>query len=67
MVYMINHSMPPNQFDETWQTVKDVIAEGVVDLDEVRPEFVRDMLLLDMILRTAIVTVFCMILWNMFT
>jgi len=67
MVYMINHSMSPNEYDETRQTVKDMIAAGEVDLDEVRPEFIRDMLLLDMFLRTAIVSVFCMVLWNIFT
>jgi hypothetical protein len=67
MVYMINHSMSPNEYDDTRQTVEDMIAAGEVDLDEVRPEFVRSILLLDMLLRTALVTVFCMILWNIFT
>lgn len=66
MVYMINHSMSPNEYDEIRQTVKDMIAAGEVYLDEVRPEFIRNMLLLDMLLRTALVTAFCMILWNTF-
>jgi hypothetical protein len=67
LVSMINHSMSPNEYDETRQRVKDMVAAGEVDLDKVRPEFIRDMLLLDMFLRTALVSVFCMILWNIFT
>lgn len=67
MVYMINQSMPPNGYDETKQRVEDLGTAGEIDLDEVRPEFIHDMLLLDMLLKTTLVTIFCVILWNIFT
>ena len=67
MVHMINKSMSPSEYDKTKQIAERMVASGEIDLDEVGPEFVRGMLLLDMLLRTTLVSVFCMVLWNIIT
>ena len=43
------------------------MAAGEVELEEVKPEFLEGMLVLDLILRTVLVSVFCMVLWGMLT
>jgi hypothetical protein len=67
MIYLLNWTMSPNEYDETRQRVEDLVTAGEIDLEEVRPEFVHEMLLLDMLLRTLLVTIFCMVLWNILT
>ncbi|MGO9379245.1 MAG: hypothetical protein ACLPN1_16635 [Dissulfurispiraceae bacterium] len=67
MVYKINQTNSPNEYDETRRRVEDLIADGEIDLEEVTPQFVRGMLRLDMLVRTSLVAIFCMALWNIFT
>jgi hypothetical protein len=65
---MIYHlAISPNEYDETRQKVEDLVAAGEVDLEEVRPEFVRGILLLDMLLRTTLVSIFALAMWNILT
>jgi hypothetical protein len=67
MVFKINQTKSLTEYDETRRMVEDLVAAGEVDLEEVRPEFVRGMLMLDMLLRTTLVTIFCLVLWNILT
>ena len=59
--------MLPNEFNETKEKVEALIAAGEVDLEEVNPEFVREMMLLDLLLRTVLVSGVCVVLWDIFT
>ena len=65
MVYLLNRTMTPTEFDETKEKVEALIAAGEVDLEEVKPEFVREMMLLDLLVRTTMVSGLCVVLWNM--
>jgi len=67
MVFTLNQMMLPNDYDEIRKKVEALVATGELDLDEVKPEFVHGMLLLDMLSRTTLVTIFCMVLWNVWT
>jgi hypothetical protein len=57
----------PMEFAETRERVEALVAAGEVELEEVKPEFLEGMLVLDLILRTVLVSVFCMVLWGMLT
>ena len=57
----------PMEFAETRERVEALVAAGEVELEEVKPEFLEGMLVLDLILRTVLVCVLCMVLWGMLT
>ena len=57
----------PMEFAETRERVEALVAAGEVELEEVKPEFLEGMLVLDLILRTVLVSVFCLVLWGMLT
>ena len=65
MIYKLNQMKTPTEFDETREKVEALVAAGEVDLEEVKPEFVEGMLVLDLILRTVLVSAFCTVLWGM--
>ena len=65
MIYLLNRTMLPTEYDETQKKVEALVATGEVDLEEVKPEFVRGMMLLDLILRTGMVSGLCVVLWDM--
>ena len=67
MIYKLNQMKTPTEFDYTREKVEALVAAGEVDLEEVKPEFVEKMLVLDLILRTVLVSVFCTVLWGMLT
>jgi hypothetical protein len=64
MIYLLNQTMLPDEYQEIKKKVEALVDAGEVDLEEVRPEFVRGMMLLDMILRTGTVSAFCVMSWN---
>ena len=65
MIHKLNQMKTPTEFDETREKVEALVAAGEVDLEEVKPEFVEGMLVLDLILRTVLVSAFCTVLWGM--
>ena len=67
MIYKVNQMKTPMEFEETREKVEALVAAGEVDMEEVKSEFVEGMLVLDLILRTVLVSVFCMVIWEMLT
>jgi hypothetical protein len=44
--------------------VEELIEAGEIELEEATPNFVEGLLMVDMTVRTALVTICCMFLWS---
>lgn len=52
MIYWLNQLVLPTEYDDIKRKVETLVAAGEVDLEEIKPEFERGIMLLDLILRT---------------
>jgi hypothetical protein len=64
MVFLFNRYRTPCVTEDARRRVEELIESGEIELDAATPEFVEGLLLLDMMVRTVLVTIFCMYLWS---
>jgi hypothetical protein len=64
IVYAFNRYKSPSVADDTQRRVEMLIQSGEVECSEVTTDFIDGVLLFDMILRTLLVTIFCIMLWS---
>lgn len=64
MVWLINRDRTPCFAEDARRSVEELIEAGEIELEEATPDFVEGLLMVDMTVRTALVTIFCMFLWS---
>lgn len=64
MAWLINRYRTPCFAEDARRRVEELIEAGEIELEEATPNFVEGLLMVDMTVRTALVTICCMFLWS---